>query len=325
MNVPDLNFLYVLQALYEEKSVSRAADRLGLTQPAVSHALGKLRTLFHDELFVRAGLVMAPTEIGERVAHGAIQALSQIQHDIWDARTFNPLSSTRTFSVCLSDMGMITLLPRLLSALQKSAPNASLKPIQLPTLELAPALQDGAIDLAIGYLGQMASQLYQQSLFRRSLVGIMRNDERPHCVTFDQFVSTKHVLTETLALSNLLLDDTLKRLGARLTVGIHVPNLLTVPNLVAASDHVACVPDELATYFAQIANIRTFRLPVDLPDFTVKQFWHARFHNDMAHRWFRKLVYDTLADAIPLQEANSYPSFSENVTESSCVPVGSGA
>ncbi|MFC6520667.1 LysR family transcriptional regulator [Undibacterium arcticum] len=277
--------------------MSRAADRLGLTQPAVSHALARLRTLFQDDLFVRAGAVMAPTPTGERIALGALHALEVIQQDIWDAKAFDALTTTRTFSVCLSDMGMIVLLPRLLAALRERAPHAALKPIQVPSLELASALQDGAIDLAIGYLGKMGDSLYQQALFRRSLVGIVRKGKRKKPVmTLEQFIESRHVLAGTLALSNQLLEDELRQLGAQLKVGVSVPYLLTVPSLVATSDFIACVPSELAELFSRLADIQMFELPVRLPDLTVKQFWHARYHNDTAHRWFRGLVANTLGD-----------------------------
>ena len=297
MNTPDLNFLYVVQALFEEKTVSRAAERLGLTQPAVSHALGRLRLQFQDDLFVRAGPVMAPTPTGERIALSAINMLGLIQREIWDVRAFDPLTSTRTFSVCLSDMGMIVLLPRLFSALKKHAPLATLKPIQVKSIELASALQGGTIDLAIGYLGKMKDNLYQQTLFRRSLVGIIGGAKGNKTMTLAQFITSKHVLADTLALTNQLLEDELRKHGAQLEVGANVPYLLTVPGLVATSDYIACVPSELAEMFSQMADIRMFSLPVPLPDLTVKQFWHARFHEDDSHRWFRTLVAQTLADA----------------------------
>ena len=318
MNTPDLNFLYVIQALFEEKTVSRAAERLGLTQPAVSHALSRLRVNFQDDLFVRAGSVMAPTPTGERIAQGAIATLALIQREIWDVKAFDAQTTTRTFSVCLSDMGMIVLLPKLLGALREHAPQATLKPIQVPSLELASALQDGAIDLAIGYLGKMGDNLYQQTLFRRSLVGIVRSGkigvkmseklggkpaaknksakEQPIKMSMEQFVDSEHVLAGTLSLTNQLLEEELRHQGERLKVGVSVPYLLTVPGLVATSDYIACVPSELAELFAQLADIRMFELPVKLPDLTVKQFWHARFHNDAAHRWFRSLVANTLGD-----------------------------
>lgn len=300
METPDLNFLYVLKALDEERSVSRAAERLGLTQPAVSHALGKLRTLFQDDLFVRAGAVMAPTPTGERLVQGVAHVLAVVQEEIWSAKAFDAATTTRTFSVCMSDMGVIVLLPRLLAALRERAPNAVLKPIQLPTLELASALQDGALDLAIGYLGRLGDNLHQQPLFRRSLVGIVKGGETRQRVsmTLEEFVARKHVVASTLALTNQLLEKELRQHGARLKVGVDVPYLLAVPSLVSTSDFVAAVPDELADLFARLANVDVFALPIDLPDLTVQQFWHARHHNDAGHRWFRGLVAETFGQPI---------------------------
>jgi DNA-binding transcriptional LysR family regulator len=296
MKTPDLNFLYVIQALGEERSVSRAADRLGLTQPAVSHALGKLRTQFQDDLFVRAGPVMAPTPVGERLIEAVAHVLGVVQQEIWSAKAFDAATTTRAFSVCMSDMGVIVLLPRLLAALRKHAPQASLKPIQLPSLELASALQDGALDLAIGYLGKMGDNLHQQPLFRRSLVGIIRGGPTRKKVrmTLAQFIEKEHVVADTLSLTNQLLEKEMRRRGARLKVGVDVPYLLAVPSLVATSDFIAAVPDELADLFARLADVDVFPLPVDLPDLTVQQFWHARHHNDAGHRWFRALVATTL-------------------------------
>jgi DNA-binding transcriptional LysR family regulator len=296
MQLPDLNFLYVLHALGEERSVSRAAERLGLTQPAVSHALGKLRTLFQDDLFVRAGSVMAPTPVGEQLIAGAENALALVQREIWSARLFDAATTTRTFSVCLSDMGVIVLLPRLLAALRERAPLATLRPIQVPSPELATALQDGAVDLAIGYLGKLGDSLHQQPLFRRSLVGIIKGGatRKKLRMTLEHFVARKHVVAGTLALTNQLLEKELRHHGARLNVGVEVPYLLAVPGLVATSDFIAAVPDELAELFVRLADVDVFPLPIQLPDLLVQQFWHARYHNDAGHRWFRGLVVQTL-------------------------------
>jgi DNA-binding transcriptional LysR family regulator len=296
MKTPDLNFLYILQALYEERSVSRAGDKLGLTQPAVSHALGRLRDTFKDDLFVRAGATMAPTPVGERMALASGRILAMIQQEIWEAQTFDPASTSRTFSICMSDMGVFALLPPLLSALAAEAPNATLKPIQLPSVQLAPALEDGEIDLAIGYLGTLGQNLYQQTLFHRQLVGIVRasNAEVKEEMTLRRFIDSKHVVADTLALTNKLLEKELRQHGSRLKVGVHVPYLLGVPSVVATSDFIAAVPSELAELFSRFADIRVFALPVDIPPLTVKQFWHARHHNDAGHRWLRNLIARTL-------------------------------
>ncbi|EIN02748.1 LysR family transcriptional regulator [Paraburkholderia hospita] len=296
MDQPDLNALYVIEALALERSVSRAADRLGLTQPAVSHALARLRESFQDDLFVRAGAVMAPTPVGEKVIDGVQRALAVIRQDIWQAKSFDAATTTRTFSVCLSDMGVIVLLPRLLAALHAQAPNATLRPIQVPSVELASALQDGEVDLAIGYLGRLGENLHQQSLFRRSLVGIIAGSGTRKTVkmSLERFVASRHVVSATLAITNQLLEKELRRQGMKLRIGVDVPYLLAVPGLVANSDYIAVVPEELAALFARLAAVDVFTLPIPLEDLTVQQFWHARYHNDAGHRWFRALVASTL-------------------------------
>lgn len=296
MDQPDLNALYVIEALAHERSVSRAADRLGLTQPAVSHALARLRESFQDDLFVRAGAVMAPTPVGEKVIDGVQRALAVIRHDIWQAKAFDAATTTRTFSVCLSDMGVIVLLPRLLAALHAQAPNATLRPIQVPSVELALALQDGEVDLAIGYLGRLGENLHQQSLFRRSLVGIVAGSGTRKTVkmSLERFVASRHVVSATLAITNQLLEKELRRQGMKLRIGVDVPYLLAVPGIVANSDYIAVVPEELAALFSRLAAVDVFTLPIPLEDLTVQQFWHARYHNDAGHRWFRALVASTL-------------------------------
>ncbi|OYD75206.1 UNVERIFIED_ORG: DNA-binding transcriptional LysR family regulator [Burkholderia sp. CF145] len=296
MDQPDLNALYVIEALALERSVSRAADRLGLTQPAVSHALARLRESFQDDLFVRAGAVMAPTPVGEKVIDGVQRALAVIRQDIWQAKSFDAATTTRTFSVCLSDMGVIVLLPPLLAALHAQAPNATLRPIQVPSVELASALQDGEVDLAIGYLGRLGENLHQQSLFRRSLVGIIAGSGTRKTVkmSLERFVASRHVVSATLAITNQLLEKELRRQGMKLRIGVDVPYLLAVPGLVANSDYIAVVPEELAALFSRLAAVDVFTLPIPLEDLTVQQFWHARYHNDAGHRWFRALVASTL-------------------------------
>lgn len=296
MKTPDLNFLYILHALYEQRSVSRAGDALGLTQPAVSHALGRLRETFRDDLFVRAGSAMAPTPVGERIALASGRVLAMIPQEIWESQTFDPASTSRTFTVCMSDMGVFALLPRLLSALSQEAPHATLKPIQLPSVQLAAALEDGQIDLAIGYLGKLGQNLFQQTLFHRQLVGIIRASNAPEAeqMTLRQFIDSKHVVADTLALTNKLLEKQLRQHGTRLKVGVHVPYLLGVPSVVATSDFIAAVPSELAELFSRFADIRAFKLPVNIPHLTVKQFWHARHQSDAGHRWLRGLISRTL-------------------------------
>ncbi|WP_229503626.1 LysR family transcriptional regulator [Massilia putida] len=291
MNYDDLNFLYLIDALYRERSVSRAALRLDLTQPAVSHGLARMRAKFGDELFVRSGAGMAPTPVGERIALGARRVLDLIQSDIWDGPTFHPATSTRTFAVGMTDMGGTVILPRVISALAVQAPGVTIKPVAVRPREVSEQLESGAIDAAWGYFGNLGDALYQQTLFRRALTGIVGKQRREAGpIDFDAFVQARHVMATATTQTNALLEQKVKERGATLRVALEVPYLLAIPGIVAGSDYLATVPAELADLFLRLAEIEVFELPLAIPAIAVKQYWHARYHVDAGNQWFRSVV-----------------------------------
>lgn len=287
----DLNFLYLIDALYEMGSVSKAAEKLGLTQPAVSHGLARMRLKFNDELFVRSGSGMCATPTGERVAIGARKTLDLIQTEIWGASTFNASTSDRTFSIGMTDMGGTFILPRVIKTLEFEAPFVKIKPIAVRPSEVNDFLETGAIDVAWGYFGNLTSRLYQQTLFRRSLVGIIRKvTDVPPVITFKTFVSMKHVFASATSLTNALLAQNVREKGETLHVALEVPYLLAIPGIVANSNYIASVPSELADLFLRLASIQVFDLPLSIPVIGVKQYWHHRYHGDAGHQWFRTMV-----------------------------------
>lgn len=292
----DLNFLYLVDALYREGSVSGAARRLNLTQPAVSHALNRLRARFGDQLFVRSGAGMAPTPMGERVAHGARRALALIQADILQEPQFDPRHTERRFKVGMTDMGGSVILPKVMQRLDQKAPGITVQPEVAAPSEIGLMLESGRIDVAWGYFGHLGPGLYQQSLFRRALIGIRRKSRRKEAMTLETFVSTPHVLADATAGTNELLRQRLKERGHTLKIALECPYILAVPAIVAGTACLATVPDELAEVFRRLAEIETFELPLPMPDITVKQHWHARFNDDAGHRWFRALVFECVSE-----------------------------
>jgi len=297
----DLNFLYLIDALYRERSVSKAAQRLGLTQSAASHGLNRLRERFNDPLFVRAGMHMLPTFEAERIAHAAHRALALIQSDIWQAQAFDPLTSRRRFAVGMTDMGGTVALPRVLKILSQRAPGVRIAPVAVQSDEVSAALENGTLDVAWGYFGKLNASLYQQKLYRRQLTGIAckgrwrKGRNKNVKMDFDTFVQAQHVLTSATQLTNALLHRQVKARGHTLQVGMICPYVLAVPAIVSGSDYLATVPQELAHLFMRLAEIDTFTLPLYVPDLVVKQYWHARHHKDPAHRWFRALVFEVLS------------------------------
>ncbi len=290
----DLNFLYLVDALHREGSVSRAAERLGLTQSAASHGLNRLRERFGDQLFVRTGSRMTPTPEGERVAQGARRALALIQEEIWNKREFDPMRAERTFVVGMTDMGGTVALPPVLKALRTQAPQIRVEPMAVQPEEVGSLLDSGKLDLAWGYFGHLKGALYQQTLYRRPLIGIWRKG-RGAQVDFETFVSASHVLASATTRTNELLRQLVRARGRELKTGLACPYILAVPAIVAGSDYIATIPEELARLFERLAEIDLFELPLEVPDIVVKQHWHARDNDDAGHRWFRSLVFGILS------------------------------
>ena len=302
MDAHDLNFLYLVDALYRERSVSRAAEKLNLTQPAVSHGLNRLRTKFGDSLFVRTAAGMSPTPLGERIALGARRALELIQTEILDEPQFEPFRAKHTFVVGMTDMGGTVILPRVIQALSVQAPQMRIVPVALRPHEVNEMMQNGSVDMAWGFFGHLSPALYQQTLFRRPLIGIRRKSKAraKHApVDFEAFVDTPHVFATATAVTNELLVQKVKERGATLQVALECPYILAVPAIIASSDYLATVPDQLARLFLRLADIETFNLPLAIPDAIVKQHWHARHNDDVAHRWMRSFVAECFAVGAP--------------------------
>ena len=172
----DLSLLLVFEAVYAERQISRAAQRLGLAQPTVSNALGRLRRLTGDALFVRTGRGMEPTPHAERLAAPLREALAMLRGTLQARSQFDPAQDRRHFTLFLTDLGEAFFLPRLLARLRDAAPGVTLTTLPMPDLNPQAALERGEVDLAIGNLPDMAPGFYQQRLFREHYVAIMRPD-----------------------------------------------------------------------------------------------------------------------------------------------------
>jgi DNA-binding transcriptional LysR family regulator len=294
----DLTFLYLLEALYEERSVTGAANRLGLSQPALSHALARLRGRFGDQLFVKTSSGMQPTPLAERLALSSSRALQVVRQEILRTVPFDPRRSERSFTICLSDMGGAVLLHRIVKRIAADAPKVRIRPLQVLPEEIAAQLEAGAIDLAIGYYPNILGPLYQQSLFRRAHVCIVRSGHPKIRSTLSvrQFVETPHVLPTIMSGANKYVDVALRKMGLSRNIAVEVPYLLAVPNIIAETDYIAMVPGELAELSQKVASVRILPMPVKLPMLVVKQYWHRRFHTDSDGKWLRSTIAATLGE-----------------------------
>lgn len=291
----DLNFVFVVEALVEEGSVSAAADRLDISQPALSHALARLRQRFDDPLFVKTRGGMRPTPTAERIAAASRKILELVREEVLDAQSFDPASSTRTFTLGLSDMSAPAVLRSVTGRFSRQAPFAKLLVVTVRKEDIASRLEDGQIDVVVGAYDVDAPSILQQALFKAtSHVCIVREGHASirEELSLQQFVDTPHVTATQSADANAYVDRTLRSMGLSRRVAVELPYLLPLPHVVANSDYVALVPGALAASSQKLAPLCVLKSPIQPPRPVIKQLWHERFKADKPVSWFRRLLSD---------------------------------
>jgi DNA-binding transcriptional LysR family regulator len=290
----DLNLLPIAVALYDRRSVSQAAQALGMSQPAVSAALGRLRAHFGDPLFVRTARGMEPTPRAISLVAPARGVLARIEAEVLSDVAFEPTATTRTFTFALSDVGEMVFLPRILDSLRRQAPNASVRSVTLPVAEVERGLESGDIDLAIGYFPDLRKQNYfQQRLFTDTFACLLRADHpiRGNRLSLKQFLGLGHAVAHAEGRSQEVFERFLARKGIRRKVVLTTPHYMSIPVIVAQSDLAVTVPQPLAMYFSRLtANLKIVTLSLAIPRIDLKSHWHRKYQNDAANRWLRGLV-----------------------------------
>ena len=272
MNAFDLNLLRVLEALLSERSVTRAARSLDMTQSAASHALNRLREFFDDPLFVKSGNAMVPTPKAESLQPAVFDVMSTVRQRIRTQAVFQPQSAQREFVLCITDMGELVFLPTLLRRLRLEAPQCSLRTLQVPAEQMEKLLADGAADLAIGSYRTAPDGLYKQRLFMHSFVTITHADNTRwgQHISLAQFEQTPQIVVTLTGREPVAYDKVLEDTGIRRTVVLRTPHFLMVPLLLEQNPElIATVPLELGNVFARLGTVRMLQPPVDLPAFAI--------------------------------------------------------
>jgi DNA-binding transcriptional LysR family regulator len=298
----DLNLLPVFETLMHERSVTRTASRLGLSQPAVSSALRRLREQIGDPLLIRTRTGMQPTPRAEQIFASVAQAFDVIQNSVQMGAAFAPAEARRSFNVMMSDIGEIVYLPRLIRQLQLDAPAIRLSVKRLARPRVHDELASGAIDLAVGWM-EKGNELRREDLFDETFVGIVRPDH-PRIgqrLTLSRFITEWHLVvgrhdfgSDTYLHAGQARHD-LARATAQRKIAIQVPHFLAVPNIVANTDLVCIVPRQLGQVYAEYGQVRIVALPFKSVPFTVSQFWHERFDRDQGNIWLRTIIKDLFA------------------------------
>jgi DNA-binding transcriptional LysR family regulator len=310
----DLNLLKVLDALLKKRHVTQAGISIGLSQPAMSYALAKLRKLFEDPLFVRTGHGMEPTPRAQTLSEPISRMLELVQNEILPMPEFDPAASSRTFVVCMSDIGEMVFLPRLLEHLDAHAPHVSIKTVALSTPELEAALGSGEVDLAVGYLsGLEGATLHRKALYRHSFVCIAREDHPTigDTLTMEQYLAASHAVVRPEGRSQDILQRAHERLGISVNVRFSLPRFMGVPFVVAESNTIAAVPLAVGRRFAEFANIKLLPLPFPAPRYDFHLYWHSRFHQEPANRWMRDVMSELIKGS---QQYETLPGASSGVS-----------
>lgn len=297
----DLNLLVALDALLTERSVTKAAARIGIGQSAMSHNLGRLRELFGDELMTRAPEGMRPTPRALALADPVRIALAQIETLVSRDEVFDPATAERVFRIGLPDSVEILVGPALLAHVCEHAPGIRLRFYSTDGPGMLDDLDADHLDLGIGIGTFPGGQVHHK---RRVLATdsylVMFNADKVGLqppISLEDYVRLPHVLTSLRRGERGVVDEALEKLGLSRKIALVTPRFVAVPFLVAGAAVVTTMHDKLARYFAEELGLSLSPAPVELPGVTISLLWHASYDKDPAHEWLRQTIVRMAAQA----------------------------
>jgi DNA-binding transcriptional LysR family regulator len=293
----DLNLLKAFDALIRERAVTRAAGRIGLSQPAMSHALSRLRHLFADDLFVRTPNRMEPTARAREIAPLVSAAIEHIEAALNLGDSFDPARSAGVFTAGMAEYAEVALVGRLAEAFARQAPNATLRLTPVTGVEAAEKLDRGEIDVAVAHLRAMPRHLDSMLLLRDPFVLVARRGHplATQSLSLEAYAALNHVLVSPRGDTSGAVDRAIADFGLKRRIALLVATYLALPAALAASDLVATVPRRTAQQIAAITDIEIMPLAIDL-SVPVSMAWHRRATSEPAQSWFRSLLIEAAGD-----------------------------
>ena len=300
----DLNLLVVFNQLLLDRSVSVAADKLGLTQPAISNALKRLRTVLNDELFLRTSRGMEPTPYALHLAEPVVYALNTLQSALIHRDSFDPASSQRTFNLAMTDIGEIYFMPPLMEALAKRAPGIRINTVRPHRGNLKEDMESGTVDLAVGPLPDLQTGFFQRRLFRHRYVCMFRKGHpaAKSPMSLQQFTELEHVGVVPENTGHTDVDGLLDKAGIKRLIRLKVPHFIAVGAILQSTNLIATVPQRFAERVQDAFGLETSPHPARLPDIAINLFWHAKFNRDPASLWLRQLLVALFSDGAARRE-----------------------
>jgi DNA-binding transcriptional LysR family regulator len=311
---PDLNLLPIAVALYDELSVSRAARQLGMSQPAVSKALGKLRETFADPLFVRGPNGIVPTPRAHAIVRAVRPHLTQLREDLLKGERFDPAVSTRAITLAISDIAEMAFFPQVIEHFRALAPRCAVTAVSVMDNELAHGLEHGEIDIAAGHYPQLALRnFHQRQLSRHGFACLMRAGHPlwKNRLSPSAFLEAEHVVVRRDGRSQDVLERYIEQHKLRRKVAVYASHVLSVPFIVMESDLVATLPYAVVTRFASLTSRVAAALPPFDLSYDLKLCWHRRFDNEPRGLWIREQLAQVFKERKWLARPSEAPSYPE--------------
>jgi DNA-binding transcriptional LysR family regulator len=290
----DLNLLRVFAAVDAERNVSKAAARLGLTQPAMSNALARLRKICGDPLFVRTPIGMEPTSMATDMAPAIHDGLLKFEKALDRPRAFNPTRVNRRFRLLMSDAGQLVVLPTLMRQLSLSAQGVTFEAIQMPREQFLDALQSGTADLAVSHLASMRAGIHAEALFEDTYCCVASQETFRGPLTLQHFAKARHVAIAS-GNAEAHVDRMLAKKHLKRDIALTVTQYHIAIECVRATSLVATVP---CRSVHQQLGVRILELPIALPKAQIRQYWHTRTNNDPANQWLRSFLRTSLNSSV---------------------------
>lgn len=290
----DLNLLLVFDAIYNERSISKAARKLNLSQPTVSNALARLREHLQDPLFERSAQGMSPTVRAKMISKPIRQALDVLDRGLRGEGDFNFTQSDREFVIAVEDYGEAIILPRLLEWLSRVAPNVRIRIRPESSAQLKAALRDGEVDLALDYFAMRDAGFHSKCVLTETLLSLSKQNHPQigEKLSFDSYLALRHVVLAPRTDAMPMIDLALSKRGLKRQIAVIVPHFLSMPVIVQSSDLICTLPRRMAHLYADHFNLKSYAVPLRIPRFPVYLIWHESAETDAGHLWFRNCLID---------------------------------
>ena len=296
----DLNLFVVFDAIYREGNLTKAAQQLHLSQPAVSHALARLRDRFDDPLVERAGKGMAPTPLAKAIVERVRSALQDLESTLGEGLAFDPQQTSRVFTLAARDVMEFTALPPLMSHLQQQAPNIQLRSLRVARREMINQLSSGQIDFAADVLLPVSEDIEHHLLGREQLAVTMRKNhplaQQP--LDIKHYAQARHILVSSRNEGPGVEDFALSRLGLNREISLRCQNYYAALQVVKDSDLLLTLPHSYARQMEAAIGIVVHPLPLELPPVEVHLYWHRKANRDPALMWLKQQMFDCLSLAM---------------------------